>query len=212
MVEDATNSLDLQPWVLMKWSSQFTPLYSAKKTRLRKNFHFRKFHKIIRRSSFRFFLLVLSFRYPGSFWWMQNQIRLPPFYLIDPSFWNHLLNSIQCGLHLFLPPVTHLIFSCYASEWSSWVIYEFSISGTGTGLAALLFLQRIPLDFLQGERFREAADIYVRPLLTKVMSTIIRWNIILTDRLIVKGVKCTPSWILFTLHKLFLPLINVVLT
>ncbi|RWR77484.1 Tetratricopeptide repeat-containing domain-containing protein [Cinnamomum micranthum f. kanehirae] len=27
--------------------------------------------------------------------------------------------------------------------------------------------KRIPLDFLQGERFREAADIYIRPLLTK---------------------------------------------
>ena len=30
------------------------------------------------------------------------------------------------------------------------------------------YLQRIPLDFLQGDKFREAADNYVRPLLTKV--------------------------------------------
>lgn len=30
------------------------------------------------------------------------------------------------------------------------------------------FCQRIPLDFLQGDRFREAADSYIRPLLTKV--------------------------------------------
>lgn len=28
--------------------------------------------------------------------------------------------------------------------------------------------QRIPLDFLEGEKFQEAADNYVRPLLTKV--------------------------------------------
>ena len=28
--------------------------------------------------------------------------------------------------------------------------------------------QRIPLDFLQGDKFREAADNYIRPLLTKV--------------------------------------------
>ena len=35
--------------------------------------------------------------------------------------------------------------------------------------ATLLFLiQRIPLDFLQGDKFREAADNYIRPLLTKV--------------------------------------------
>lgn len=35
--------------------------------------------------------------------------------------------------------------------------------------ATLLFLfQRIPLDFLQGDKFHEAADNYIRPLLTKV--------------------------------------------
>ncbi|KAJ1412245.1 N-terminal acetyltransferase A, auxiliary subunit, partial [Sesbania bispinosa] len=27
--------------------------------------------------------------------------------------------------------------------------------------------QRIPLDFLQGDKFRQAADNYIRPLLTK---------------------------------------------
>ena len=32
----------------------------------------------------------------------------------------------------------------------------------------LLVFQRIPLDFLQGDKFREAADNYIRPLLTKV--------------------------------------------
>lgn len=30
------------------------------------------------------------------------------------------------------------------------------------------FHQRIPLDFLQGDKFRESADNYIRPLLTKV--------------------------------------------
>lgn len=30
------------------------------------------------------------------------------------------------------------------------------------------FNQRIPLDFLQGDKFRESADNYIRPLLTKV--------------------------------------------
>jgi hypothetical protein len=29
--------------------------------------------------------------------------------------------------------------------------------------------QRIPLDFLEGDKFQEAADNYVRPLLTKVI-------------------------------------------
>jgi hypothetical protein len=29
-------------------------------------------------------------------------------------------------------------------------------------------IQRIPLDFLQGEKFHEAVDNYIRPLLTKV--------------------------------------------
>lgn len=28
--------------------------------------------------------------------------------------------------------------------------------------------QRIPLDFLQGDKFKDAADNYIRPLLTKV--------------------------------------------
>lgn len=34
--------------------------------------------------------------------------------------------------------------------------------------------QRIPLDFLQGEKFKEAADNYIRPLLTKVYTIIFR--------------------------------------
>ena len=35
-------------------------------------------------------------------------------------------------------------------------------------LFKLFICQRIPLDFLQGDKFREAADNYIRPLLTKV--------------------------------------------
>lgn len=37
-------------------------------------------------------------------------------------------------------------------------------------LLSFLFpsFQRIPLDFLNGEKFREAADNYIRPLLRKV--------------------------------------------
>ena len=33
--------------------------------------------------------------------------------------------------------------------------------------------QRIPLDFLEGEKFQEAADNYVRPLLTKVSDSLV---------------------------------------
>jgi len=32
----------------------------------------------------------------------------------------------------------------------------------------LFVCQRIPLDFLQGDKFREAVENYIRPLLTKV--------------------------------------------
>lgn len=35
-------------------------------------------------------------------------------------------------------------------------------------LIQVVLLQRIPLDFLQGDKFKDAADNYIRPLLTKV--------------------------------------------
>jgi len=40
------------------------------------------------------------------------------------------------------------------------------------------FYQRIPLDFLQGDRFREAADSYIRPLLTKVCTNPLWYNVL----------------------------------
>lgn len=41
-----------------------------------------------------------------------------------------------------------------------------------------IFYQRIPLDFLQGDRFREAADSYIRPLLTKVCTNPLWYNVL----------------------------------
>jgi hypothetical protein len=40
--------------------------------------------------------------------------------------------------------------------------------------------QRIPLDFLEGDKFQEAADNYVRPLLTKVIIVFLNWQFVST--------------------------------
>ncbi|RRT57242.1 hypothetical protein B296_00044213 [Ensete ventricosum] len=39
--------------------------------------------------------------------------------------------------------------------------------------SSFFFAQRIPLDFLEGDEFREAADNYVRPLLTKTFASVV---------------------------------------
>jgi hypothetical protein len=43
----------------------------------------------------------------------------------------------------------------------------------GLNLCIFPVRQRIPLDFLEGEKFQEAADNYVRPLLTKVSASLV---------------------------------------
>lgn len=66
-----------------------------------------------------------------------------------------------------VPVCNVLLFKLYCLLWLLSCNVLLSISKSSIGIF-LSLAQRIPLDFLEGEKFREAADNYMRPLLTKV--------------------------------------------